>query len=79
MIELASGEGLLSKKYFHNKFDSMEFLDLIDHSETVYENFPKANITKSINFIQAPIDKWQPVGSYDLVFASYAMALLPDD
>jgi len=62
MIELASGEGHLSKRYLHNKFVSMEFLDLIDHSETINRKFPLTNITKAVEFIQAPIDKWKPSG-----------------
>ena len=78
VMELSSGEGLISQRFFHDKFKRIELLDLIDHSSTIKQRMPLTDFTRKVKFIQAPIQQWTPLDKFDFVFGSYTLALMND-
>ena len=49
-IELCSGEGRLTKELFHNRFKTLECLDICDHKKFVKNLLIKNNVTRKVKF-----------------------------
>ena len=50
VMELGAGEGLLSQRFFHDKFKRIELLDLCDHSSTIKDKMPLTDVTRKVKF-----------------------------